>query len=262
VGRVNRAGVESQDGEGRLVAPETADFSGFVFKLQANMDPRHRDRIAFVRVCSGRFEKDMQVTHTRTGKTIRLSAPSKLFAQRRETIETAYPGDIVGFVNPGAFCIGDTISSKKDIKYEGIPSFSPEFFNWIRNPNPSKQKQFKKGISELREEGAVQVLWSANEYDIDPVLAAVGQLQFEVVASRLQTEYGVETKYEALPYEVARWIQGGWEVADAIKDQLFNAVIFKDAQDRPVLLCRNSWALDNVMDKFPDVQLLTVAPLD
>jgi len=255
-GRVNMGGAEAE-----VIKPETEDFSGFVFKLQANMDPRHRDRIAFVRVCSGRFEKDMQVTHTRTGKTIRLSAPSKLFAQRRETIETAYPGDIVGFVNPGAFSIGDTISSKKNIKYEGIPSFSPEHFNWIRNPNPSKQKQFKKGISELREEGAVQVLWSTNDYDIDPVLAAVGQLQFEVVASRLQTEYGVDTRYEAMPYEVARWVAGGWDVADKIKDGLFNAQLFKDGEDRPVLLAKNEWALNNIKEKFPDVELLTVAPL-
>jgi len=257
MGRVNTG----EGGGGQVVAPETEDFSGFVFKLQANMDPRHRDRIAFVRVCSGRFEKDMQVTHTRTGKTIRLSAPSKLFAQRRETIEVAYPGDIVGFVNPGAFSIGDTISSKKNIKYEGIPSFSPEHFNWIRNPNPSKQKQFKKGITELREEGAVQVLWSTDDYDIDPVLAAVGQLQFEVVASRLQTEYGVETKYEAMPYEVARWIKGGWEVADLMKGNLFNAQVFKDGEDRPVLLVKNEWALANVLEKFPDVELLSVAPL-
>jgi len=256
IGRINSGG------DGDVVAPETQDFSGFVFKLQANMDPRHRDRIAFVRVCSGRFEKDMQVTHTRTGKTIRLSAPSKLFAQRRETIETAYPGDIVGFVNPGAFSIGDTISSKKSIKYEGIPSFSPEFFNWIRNPNPSKQKQFKKGVSELREEGAVQVLWSTDDYDIDPVLAAVGQLQFEVVASRLQTEYGVETRYEPMGYEVARWVAGGWPVADTMKKGgLFNAELFKDGEDRPVLLVKNQWALQNIEEKYPDVELLTVAPL-
>jgi peptide chain release factor 3 len=259
IGRVN-CGDGGGDGSD-VVAPETQEFSGFVFKLQANMDPRHRDRIAFVRVCSGRFEKDMQVTHVRTGKTIRLSAPSKLFAQRRETIETAYPGDIVGFVNPGAFSIGDTISSKKNIRYEGIPSFSPEFFNWIRNPNPSKQKQFKKGVSELREEGAVQVLWSTDDYDIDPVLAAVGQLQFEVVASRLQTEYGVETKYEPLPYEVARWVAGGWPVADSMKGGLFNAKMFKDGEDRPVLLAKNVWALNNIQEKFPKVELLTVAPL-
>jgi len=251
-------GRESTDGR---IEPSSPEFSGFVFKLQANMDPRHRDRIAFVRVCSGRFEKDMQVLHTRTGKTVRLSAPSKLFAQRRETIETAYPGDIVGFVNPGAFSIGDTLTTGKKIQYEGIPSFSPEFFNYIRNPNPSKQKNFKKGIDQLKEEGAVQVLYSNNDFEIDPVLAAVGQLQFEVVASRLVTEYGVETNYEPLPFSIARWVEGGWEVADSLAGKLFNAKLFKDASDRPVLLFKNQWALDSFQEKMEDVALLNVAPI-
>uniref|UniRef100_A0A7S0U8T8 Tr-type G domain-containing protein n=1 Tax=Hemiselmis andersenii TaxID=464988 RepID=A0A7S0U8T8_HEMAN len=243
------------------VPPEDKEFTGFVFKLQANMDPKHRDRIAFVRVCSGRFDKDMQVLHTRTGKTVRLSAPSKLFAQRRETVDTAYAGDIVGFVNPGAFSIGDTLTTGKKIQYEGIPTFSPELFNWIRNPNPSKQKNFKKGIDQLREEGAVQVLWSTSDFDIDPVLAAVGALQFEVVASRLKTEYGVDSSYEALPYSVARWIDGGWDVADTMKGQTYNGQFFKDSQDRPVLLVKNQWALETIMEKFPDVNFLDVAPL-
>ena len=117
------------------------------------------------------------------------------------------------------------------------------------------------GITELREEGAVQVLWSTDDYDIDPVLAAVGQLQFEVVASRLQSEYGVDTKYETMPYEVARWIKGGWPVANTMKGGLFNSQLFKDGDDRPVLLCKNMWALNNVQEKFPDVELLNVAPL-
>eukprot|EP00281_Chroomonas_sp_CCMP1168_P027160 CAMPEP_0206248838 /NCGR_PEP_ID=MMETSP0047_2-20121206/20586_1 /ASSEMBLY_ACC=CAM_ASM_000192 /TAXON_ID=195065 /ORGANISM="Chroomonas mesostigmatica_cf, Strain CCMP1168" /LENGTH=620 /DNA_ID=CAMNT_0053674515 /DNA_START=66 /DNA_END=1928 /DNA_ORIENTATION=- len=242
------------------VKPDDQEFTGFVFKLQANMDPKHRDRIAFVRVCSGRFEKDMQVLHTRSGKTVRLSAPSKLFAQKRETVETAYAGDIVGFVNPGAFSIGDTITMGRKIQYDGIPSFSPELFNWIRNPNPSKQKNFKKGIDQLREEGAMQVLYSLSDFDIDPVLAAVGALQFEVVASRLEQEYGVETKYEPLPYTVARWVEGGWDVADKMKGQLFNSQLFKDVYDRPVLLCKNEWALNTVQEKFADVKLLSVAP--
>jgi len=243
------------------VPPDDKEFTGFVFKLQANMDPKHRDRIAFVRVCSGRFDKDMQVLHTRTGKTVRLSAPSKLFAQRRETVDTAYAGDIVGFVNPGAFAIGDTLTMGKKIQYEGIPTFSPELFNWIRNPNPSKQKNFKKGIDQLREEGAVQVLHSTSDFDIDPVLAAVGALQFEVVASRLQTEYGVESSYDPLPYSVARWIEGGWDVADSMKGQTYNGQFFKDAYDRPVLLVKNQWALETIMEKFPDVNFLDVAPL-
>jgi len=251
-------GRTSTDG---VIPPDSTEFSGFVFKLQANMDPKHRDRIAFVRVCSGKFEKDMQVLHTRTGKTVRLSAPSKLFAQRRETVESAYAGDIIGFVNPGAFAIGDTITTGKKIQYEGIPSFSPEFFNWIRNPNPSKQKNFKKGIDQLREEGAVQVLYSLSDFEIDPVLAAVGQLQFEVVESRMLAEYGVETRYEPLPFQVARWVKGGWPVADKLKGNLFNAQIFKDAQERPVILFKNQWAVDNFKEKFADVELLNVAPL-
>jgi len=242
------------------VLPDDKEFTGFVFKLQANMDPKHRDRIAFVRVCSGRFDKDMQVLHTRTGKTVRLSAPSKLFAQRRETIDTAYAGDIVGFVNPGAFAIGDTLTMGRKIQFEGIPTFPPELFNWIRNPNPSKQKNFKKGIDQLREEGAVQVLYSTSDFDMDPVLAAVGALQFEVVASRLQTEYGVDSTYEALPYSVARWIDS-WDIADSMKGQTYNGAFFKDAYDRPVLLAKNSWALDTIMEKFPKVVFHEVAPL-
>mmetsp|Transcript_5479 Transcript_5479/g.12179 ORF Transcript_5479/g.12179 Transcript_5479/m.12179 type:complete len:605 (-) Transcript_5479:267-2081(-) len=256
----------SQTPKGRVsnqgpVDPASDKFSGFVFKLQANMDPKHRDRIAFVRVCSGRFEKDMQVLHTRTGKTVRLSAPSKLFAQRRETIDVAYPGDIVGFVNPGAFSIGDTISVTKGLLYDGIPSFSPELFNYIRNMNPSKRKNFQKGIDALQEEGAVQVFTSLNDYEQDPILAACGNLQFEVVASRLGTEYGVETVYDPMPFNIARWVEGGWDAAEPmIKGSLFNAQMFRDSQNRPVVLFKNKWALDQMMQKFENVVLLKVAP--
>ncbi|KAJ1489572.1 peptide chain release factor 3 [Baffinella frigidus] len=254
----------SQTPKGRVsnqgpVDPASDKFSGFVFKLQANMDPKHRDRIAFVRVCSGRFEKDMQahphptpVLHTRTGKTVRLSAPSKLFAQRRETIDVAYPGDIVGFVNPGAFSIGDTISVTKGLLYDGIPSFSPELFNYIRNMNPSKRKNFQKGIDALQEEGAVQVFTSLNDYEQDPILAACGNLQFEVVASRLGTEYGVETVYDPMPFNIARWVEGGWDAAEPmIKGSLFNAQMFRDSQNRPVVLFKNKWALDQMMVSSP-----------
>ncbi|NES82461.1 MAG: peptide chain release factor 3, partial [Moorea sp. SIO2B7] len=161
------------------IAPTYPEFSGFVFKLQANMDPKHRDRVAFVRVCTGKFEKDMTVSHARTGKTIRLSRPQKLFAQGRASIEQAYPGDVIGLNNPGVFAIGDTIYKGKKLEYEGIPCFSPEMFAYIKNPNPSKFKQFQKGIKELREEGAVQIMYSTDDFKRDPILAAVGQLQFE-----------------------------------------------------------------------------------
>ncbi len=242
------------------VPPEEPEFTGFVFKLQANMDPRHRDRIAFVRVCSGKFEKDMSVRHVRSGKEVRLSQAHRLFAQDREVVETAFPGDIVGLINPGLFAIGDTICTGKPLQFEGIPSFSPEHFAWMRNPNPSKFKQFSKGVTQLREEGAVQILYSRDESKRDPVLAAVGPLQFEVVQYRMASEYNVETRLEPLGYSIARWIEGGWETVESL-GSIFNAEIFKDVWDRPVLLCKNIWSLQQIQDRHEDLKLLSIAPL-
>ncbi|NJL46294.1 MAG: peptide chain release factor 3 [Leptolyngbyaceae cyanobacterium SM2_5_2] len=242
------------------IPPTHEDFSGFVFKLQANMDPKHRDRVAFVRVCSGKFEKDMVVNHARSGKTVRLSHPQKLFAQGRESLEEAYPGDVIGLNNPGVFAIGDTIYQGQRLEYAGIPCFSPEIFAYLKNPNPSKYKQFQKGVLELREEGAVQIMFSADESKRDPILAAVGQLQFEVVQFRLQNEYNVETTLELLPYSVARWVEGGW---DALEEagRLFNTVVVKDSWDRPVLLFRNEWNCQQIAADHPALKLSTIAPV-
>jgi peptide chain release factor 3 len=242
------------------IAPTYPEFTGFVFKLQANMDPKHRDRVAFVRVCSGKFEKDMAVNHARTGKTVRLSRPQKLFAQDREVIEEAYPGDVIGLNNPGVFAIGDTIYVGSKLEYEGIPSFSPELFAYLRNPNPSKFKQFQKGVTELREEGAVQIMYSADESKRDPILAAVGQLQFEVVQFRLQSEYGAETLLEPLPYSVARWVVDGWPALEKV-GRLFNTVTVKDSWNRPVLLFRNEWNLNQVHADHPNLNLSAIAPV-
>ncbi|MBM0740226.1 peptide chain release factor 3 [Phormidium sp. CLA17] len=242
------------------IEPTYPEFSGFIFKLQANMDPKHRDRVAFVRVCSGKFEKDMTVNHARTGKIVRLSRPQKLFAQDREVIETAYPGDVIGLNNPGVFAIGDTIYVGQKLEYEGIPSFSPELFAYLKNPNPSKFKQFQKGVLELREEGAVQIMHSADESKREPILAAVGQLQFEVVQFRMQSEYGVETTLELLPYSVARWVVGGWEALEKA-GRLFNTVTVKDSWNRPVLLFRNEWNVGQVEADHPELQLNAIAPV-
>lgn len=243
------------------VQPTEPDFSGFVFKLQANMDPKHRDRIAFIRVCSGKFEKDMVVNHARTGKNVRLSHPQKLFAQGRQSLDEAYPGDVIGLNNPGVFAIGDTIyTGKQAMEYEGIPCFSPELFAYLRNPNPSKFKQFRKGVNELREEGAVQIMYSANESRRDPILAAVGQLQFEVVQFRLQNEYNVETLLEPLPYNVARWVGGGWEALEKV-GRLFNTVTVKDSWGRPVLLFKNEWNCQQVEGEHPELELSAIAPV-
>lgn len=243
-----------------VIEPTYEEFTGFVFKLQANMDPKHRDRVAFVRVCTGKFAKDMTVQHARTGKSVRLSRPQKLFAQGRESLDEAYPGDIIGLNNPGVFAIGDTIYNGQKIEYEGIPCFSPEIFAYLRNPNPSKFKQFQKGITELREEGAIQIMYSTDDFKRDPILAAVGQLQIEVVQFRLQNEYNVETRIEPLPYSVARWVHGGWSALEKA-GRIFNAISVKDNWGRPVLLFKNEWNLRQTEADLPELQLNSIAPV-
>lgn len=242
------------------IPPTYPEFSGFVFKLQANMDPKHRDRVAFIRVCTGKFEKDMTVVHARTGRNIRLSRPQKLFAQERVSINAAYPGDVIGLNNPGMFAIGDTIYTGKKLEYEGIPYFSPELFASLRNPNPSRFKQFQKGVSELREEGAVQIMYSLDEAKRDPILASVGQLQLEVVQFRLQNEYGVETILQVLPYSIARWVNGGWEALEKV-GRIFNTTTVKDIEERPVLLFRNEWNCQQLRTDHPDLKLSSIAPV-
>ncbi len=250
-------GRPSSDGH---IDPLRSNFSGFVFKLQANMDPKHRDRVAFVRVCSGRFEKDMTVRHARTGKAIRLSRPQKIFGQDRAVVENAYPGDVIGLNNPGMFAIGDTLYTGKRIEYEGIPCFSPEIFSWLRNPNPSSFKNFRKGVNELREEGAVQILYDTDQSKRDPILAAVGQLQLEVVQHRLENEYGVETRLEPMGYQVARWVSGGWISLEKI-GRIFNCKTVQDAWQRPVLLFKNNWNLNQLQEDHPSLELCAVAPV-
>ena len=242
------------------IVPTRESFSGFVFKLQANMDPKHRDRVAFVRVCSGRFEKDMTVQHARTGKQIRLSRPQKIFGQDRAVVDDAYPGDVIGLNNPGMFSIGDTLFIGPRVEFEGIPCFSPEIFSWLRNPNPSAFKNFRKGVNELREEGAVQILYDKDQSKRDPILAAVGQLQLEVVQHRLASEYGVETRLEPMGYQVARWVKGGWPALDEV-GRIFNCKTVQDAWLRPVLLFKNEWNLNQLKEDHPELELNSVAPV-
>lgn len=243
-----------------IVNPSYPEFTGFVFKLQANMDPKHRDRVAFIRVCTGKFSKDMTVNHARTGKNVRLSRPQKLFAQGRDSVEEAYPGDIIGLNNPGVFAIGDTIYQGKKIEYEGIPCFSPELFAYLKNPNPSKFKSFQKGVKELQEEGAIQIMYSADEFRKDPILGAVGQLQFEVVQFRLLNEYGVETNLEPLPYSLARWVTNGWEALTKT-GKIFNTMTVKDLWGRPVILFKNQWSLQQAIEDHPELKLNAIAPV-
>mmetsp|Transcript_9572 Transcript_9572/g.33954 ORF Transcript_9572/g.33954 Transcript_9572/m.33954 type:complete len:593 (-) Transcript_9572:243-2021(-) len=237
--------------DGIPVDPADADFSGIIFKLQANMDPKHRDKVAFIRVRSGHFQKGMKVKVARSGKTVALSRPQKMFAQDRSTVMEGFSGDVIGLNNPGSFAIGDTVYTGKVKHFQRLPSFSPELFAFLKNTSLSKRKQFQKGMELLLGEGAVQVMYSMDEFKADPILAAIGQLQFEVVQARLLQEYGVETTLEPLPFQLARWVDGGW-VAVEQAGRLFNCELVKDQWNRPVLLFRNQWGLEQ-LEKDVDI---------
>jgi peptide chain release factor 3 len=201
-----------------LIDPQSNNFSGFIFKIQANMNPAHRDRIAFLRVCSGKFSRDMTVNHVRTGKKIRLSQPQQFLAQDRHIIEEAYPGDIIGIYDPGIYHIGDTLSQEDTFEFAKVPRFSPELFSSVSTRDAMKNKAFHKGMSQLAEEGAIQIYKAVGREEI--ILGVVGQLQFEVFQYRLKAEYGVDVVMQRLPYQRARWVKGapanlaGYKVKD------------------------------------------------
>ena len=220
------------------------------------MDPRHRDRIAFLRVCSGRFQRDMAVTHSRSRKPVRLSYPQKLFAQERETVEEAFPGDIVGLVGHAEFGIGDTLTEDPSIVYDEIPRFPPECFAYLRNPNTGKYKQFRQGLEQLLQEGVIQVLQLRDAAVKVPLLAAVGPLQFEVVQYRLQSEYGAESRLETASWDRARWLPPGLDAARVRELVLPTGVaVAEDTAGLPLLLFPNEWSLRYFTDRNPGVEL-------
>ena len=225
------------------IAPENPEFSGFIFKIQANMDPRHRDRIAFIRVCSGKFERDMTVFHSRSEKKVRLSSSHKLFGNERETVDEAWPGDVIGLVGHDGFGIGDTLTTDQKIHYKEIPRFTPEAFSYLHNPNTAKYKQFRQGLDQLLQEGVIQALYLRNSSVKTPLLAAVGPLQFEVVQFRLESEYGAESRLEATPWTVVRWLPA--EIQEDALDALTlptGAKIAYDIGKNPVILFQNEWS--------------------
>ncbi|MEI6351249.1 MAG: peptide chain release factor 3 [Verrucomicrobiota bacterium] len=244
----------------KVIEPHDPAFSGFVFKIQANMDPRHRDRIAFVRVCSGKFERDMIVTHAQTGKKIRLSSSHKLFGQDRETVDEAYAGDIVGLVGHSEFGIGDTLSLDGNVTYHEIPRFAPECFAYLVNPNPSKFKQFRQGLDQLLQEGVVQVFQLRDSDQRIPLLAAVGPLQFEVVQYRLESEYGATSRLETVPWEIVKWLRAGTEPAKlkALKMPTGCRVAY-DADDQPVVLFPSTWTLNYFIQQNPEAKLFDLS---
>jgi len=234
------------------VDPSTEMFSGFVFKIQANIDRRHRDRLAFMRVCSGVFEKDMTVHHSRLDREVRMTRPHRLFARDRETIDRAYPGDMIGFVNPGLFRIGDAVSAGEPVQFESIPRFAPEHFATLRAKEVTRQKQFQKGLEQLEEEGVMQVLTVHEGLKSEPILAVVGELQFDVMRSRLETEYNVETTVTNLPYTMARWVP--MDIDAAAKLSLpSKSRLAVDNSGRPVVLFTSQWELEFAQKENPGV---------
>ncbi|HTL48356.1 MAG TPA: peptide chain release factor 3 [Verrucomicrobiae bacterium] len=247
--------------EGRVVPVDHKAFSGFIFKIQTNMDPMHRDRIAFMRVCSGKFTRDMEAVHTRTGKKVRLSGSHTLFGQNREIVDEAYAGDILGFIAKSDFLMGDTISEDASIVYREIPRFAPECFGYLNNPSPAKYKPFRKGMEHLLAENIVQsftVQGAAQRQE--PLLGAVGPLQFEVLQYRLKSEYGADSTLERMPWEVLRWVQTDRnpdEFSDILPYQSQWAV---DDKGNPVFLFSAVWSMESFQTKYPDIVLLDSPP--
>jgi peptide chain release factor 3 len=247
--------------EPEFINPEHPVFSGFIFKIQANMDPKHRDRIAFLRVCSGKFERDMTVLHPRTDKKIRLSSSHKLFGNERETLDEAFPGDIVGLVGHSEFGIGDTLTTDPAIRYQEIPRFTPEAFAYLHNPNTAKFKQFRQGLDQLLQEGVIQVLQLRGSATKVPLLAAVGPLQFEVVQYRLESEYGAASRLEAAPWTVLRWLPPGIDERELASLSLpTGARLALDMENKPVALFPNEWSANYFIQTHPKVPLSETAP--
>ena len=245
---------KGRDSDQGFVPPETPHFSAFVFKIQANMNKKHRDRVAFLRVCSGVFEKDMVITNAREGQKIRAARPYRFFGGARETIEKAYPGDVVGLVNPGQFGIGDTLYADTALKYPAIPRFPAEHFG-VARLRDVRFKQFDEAIRQLEEEGLMQVLFPTIGRR-EPILGTVGPLQLEVLAVRLKDEYNVEADVDSLPYTAARWLVGPDDKISQMQLSLSGARSVKDRHDRPVMLFESEWALDYAQRQYPDVKLL------
>lgn len=236
----------------REVNPEEEAFSGFVFKIHANMDPNHRSCIAFVKICSGKFERNANYKHVRQGKMMRFSSPTAFMAQKKSTVDEAYPGDIVGLPDTGNFKIGDTLTSGENLHFKGLPSFSPEMFKYIENTDPMKTKQLNKGVEQLMDEGVAQLF--VNQFNGRKLIGTVGQLQFEVIQYRLLHEYGAQCKWEPVSLYKACWIESDdYEALDAFKKRKYQFMA-KDKEGRDVFLADSNYVLQMAQSDFPKIK--------
>lgn len=238
-----------------MVDPFDPDFSAFVFKIQANMNKAHRDRIAFMRICSGKFEKGMEVTHVQGGRKIKLSQPQHMMAQDREIIDEAYAGDIIGVFDPGVFSIGDTLCAPgKKIVFEGIPTFAPEHFNLVRQTDTMKRKQFIKGMTQIAQEGAIQIFQELDGGMEEVIVGVVGTLQFEVLEYRLKNEYGVDVRREGLPYQFIRWIENE-DLDPKTLNLSSDTKRIQDLRGRHLLLFTSSWNINWALEHNKGLEL-------
>lgn len=239
-----------------VIDPFREDFSAFVFKIQANMNKAHRDRIAFMRICSGKFEAGMEVNHVQGGKKIRLTQPQQLMAESRKIIDEAYAGDIIGVFDPGIFSIGDTLcTSNEKFQFEGIPTFAPEHFARVRQIDTMKRKQFLKGVNQIAQEGAIQIFQEFNTGMEEIIVGVVGVLQFEVLTYRLKNEYNVDVRLEQLPFEYIRWVENPEEVDVAKIQGTSDMKRICDLKGNPLLLFINSWSVGMVEERNPNLKL-------
>ena len=232
------------------IDPFAGDFSGFVFKIQANMNKNHRDRIAFMRIVSGKFDAGMEVFHVQGGRQIKLSQPQQMMAQERKIVEEAYAGDIIGLFDPGIFSIGDTLTTAKEkFEFEGIPTFAPEHFARVRLVDSMKRKQFVKGVNQIAQEGAIQIFQEYRGGMEEIIVGVVGVLQFDVLKFRLENEYNVDIRLENLPYEHIRWIENKEEID---MDRLTGTSDMKKVMDlkgNPLLLFVNAWSVGMTLER-------------
>lgn len=250
---------EIQSGE--EISPDSKEFSSFIFKIQANMDLKHRDRVVFFRVCSGKMNRNQSVYHTRLNRKTKLTMPLHFFGQDREIIEEAWPGDIVGLLDTsGQLRIGDTLSDLNTIEYHRVPSFSPEHFGQVTIQNPMKRKQLKKGLDQLNEEGVIQVFHEKDMGDKDPILGAVGALQFEVLKHRLQSEYSVDARIDRLPFQLARWLSGSDLKLQEFNERQDSKLVF-DRDENPIVLFKNEWSLNWATDHYRETEFLLTPPM-
>lgn len=238
--------------EQRQILPNEDKFTGFVFKIHANMDPNHRDRLAFVKICSGKFERNKNYKHIRLGKNMKFSNPTAFMAEKKEVIDDAYSGDIVGLHDTGTFKIGDTLTEGEDLSFVGIPSFSPELFRYVENADPMKYKQLAKGLDQLMDEGVAQLF--TNTMNGRKIIGTVGQLQFDVIQFRLQHEYGATCRYEAIQLHKACWItsESKAQIDDFKKRKYQNMAIDKHGRD--VFLADSPYALQMAQSNFPEIK--------